>query len=153
MKKSKYLYISYCVNKTMNTEERIAIRQVGKPQKESMDSLVFWFCESLDLPSKEGIGPTMLKEIISSSIQGRGITSKELNRKLSAPRTTVIYNLNRLIYSGMVVRKGRKYYLREVDMTRTLEGLQADMDREFGRMIEFAEKIDAMIESDIYGRK
>ena len=137
----------------MVAEERIAIKQVGRPAKQDVDALVSWFCESLDLSDRDSLEPRILKEIINNSMSGAGITSKELNRKLSAPRTTVIYNLNRLIYSGMVVRKGRKYYLREVDMTRTLEGLQADMDREFGRMIEFAEKIDAMIESDIYGRK
>ena len=92
-------------------------------------------------------------EIINKSIKGNGVTSMELKMRLGTPRTTVIYHLNRMIYSGIVVRKGRKYYLRSTDMASTLEELQADMQREFMRMIEFAQKMDAMFESDIYGRK
>ena len=137
----------------MVTEERIAIKQVNRPQKESVDSLVTWFCESLDLSDKDSLEPTMLKEIINKSIKGNGVTSMELKMRLGTPRTTVIYHLNRMIYSGIVVRKGRKYYLRSTDMASTLEELQADMQREFMRMIEFAQKMDAMFESDIYGRK
>ncbi len=137
----------------MVTEERIAIRPVNRPQKESVDALVTWFCESLDLSDKDDLEPTMLKEIINKSIKGNGVTSMELKDRLDTPRTTVIYHLNRFIYSGIVVRKGRKYYLRSTDMASTLEELQADMQREFMRMIEFAEKMDALFESDIYGRK
>lgn len=137
----------------MVTEERIAIRPVNRPQKESVDALVTWFCESLDLSDKDDLEPTMLKEIIDKSIKGNGVTSMELKDRLDTPRTTVIYHLNRFIYSGIVVRKGRKYYLRSTDMASTLEELQADMQREFMRMIEFAEKMDALFESDIYGRK
>ena len=137
----------------MVTEERIAIKPVNKPAKENVDALVSWFCESLDLSDKDNLEPTMLKQIINKSINGSGITSMELKVMLRMPRTTVIYHLNRFICSGIVVRKGRKYYLRSTDMASTLEELQADMQREFVRMIEFAQKMDAMFESDVYGRK
>ena len=137
----------------MVTEERISIRPISKPAKESVDTLVSWFCESLDLSDKDDLEPTMLKEIIDRSIKGSGVTSMELKISLDTPRTTVIYHLNRFIDSGIVVRKGRKYYLRSSDMASTLEELQADMQREFVRMIEFAQKMDAMFESDVYARK
>jgi len=137
----------------MVTEERIAIKQVNKPTKDGVDALVLWFCESLDLSDKDNLEPTMLKEIINTSMKGNGVTSMELKVMLDTPRTTVIYHLNRFINSGIVVRKGRKYCLRSIDMASTLEELQGDMEREFGRLIEFAEKMDVMFESDVYGRK
>ncbi len=137
----------------MATEEKIVIRQVNRPARQNVDGLVNWFCESLDLGNKGALEPVMLKEIINRSMNGNGVTSKELNSKLDTPRTTVIYHLNRFIYSGIVVRKGRKYYLRSEDMASTIEELQSDMEREFGRLIEFAEKMDALFESDVYGRK
>ncbi len=137
----------------MVAEERIAIKQVGRPAKQDVDALVSWFCESLDLSDRDSLEPRILKEIINNSMSGAGITSKELNESLETPRTTVIYHLNRFIYSGIVIRKGRKYYLRSTDMASTLEELQADMEREFMRLIEFAQKMDALFESDIYGGK
>ncbi len=137
----------------MKTEEKIVIRQVNRPAKENVDALVNWFCESLDLGNKDALEPVMLKEIINTSMSGSGVTSKELNSKLDTPRTTVIYHLNRFIYSGIVVRKGRRYYLRADGMAGTMEELQADLEREFTRLIELAEKMDALFESDAYGRK
>ncbi|MCL4364731.1 MAG: hypothetical protein M1569_01070 [Candidatus Marsarchaeota archaeon] len=137
----------------MVTKEKIVIRQVNRPSKENVDALVNWFCETLDLGGRDALQPVMLKEIINRSMNGSGVTSKELNSKLDMPRTTVIYHLNRFIYSGIVVRKGRRYYLRSEDMTSTMEELQADMERDFVRLIEFAEKMDALFESGFYGRR
>ncbi|MDE1761759.1 MAG: helix-turn-helix transcriptional regulator [Candidatus Micrarchaeota archaeon] len=135
----------------MAAEEKIVVRQVQRPQREDVDTLVSWFLKSFDL-SEDELEPGMLKEIASASFVGSGVTSKELNDKLDTPRTTVIYHLNRFISSGLVVRKGRKYFLRATDMETTIEELQADMLREFNRMIEFAEKFDQMMMGDIYGR-
>ncbi len=138
----------------MATEEKLVIKPVGRPQKEDVDTLVSWFLQAFDLSDeKKGLEPFMLKEIISGSRKGDGVTSKELNSKLEAPRTTVIYHLNRFIYSGLVVRKGRKYYLRSEDMESTLEELQADMMREFQRMMAMAEKLDEILEGDTHGRR
>ncbi|MDE1855836.1 MAG: helix-turn-helix transcriptional regulator [Candidatus Micrarchaeota archaeon] len=137
----------------MATEEKIVVRQIQKPQKENVDTLVSWFLRSFDLSDQDELEPDMLKEIVGASFIGTGVTSKELNRRLETPRTTVIYHLNRFIASGLVVRKGRKYFLRATDMETTIEELQADMMREFNRMMEFAEKFDQMIMGDIYGRR
>jgi len=138
----------------MPNKEKIVLKAVNKPSKESIDELSDWFCEVFDLGGKgDGIEPAMFKEIVSSSMEGDGVTSKTLNAKLEVPRSTVIYHLNRFIYSGLVIRRGRRYYLRSEDMRSTMEELQADMEREFSRLIAFADKMDEMFESDVYGRK
>ncbi|MDE1825936.1 MAG: helix-turn-helix transcriptional regulator [Candidatus Micrarchaeota archaeon] len=138
----------------MANEEKIVVRQVQKPQKENVDTLVSWFLKSLDLSEKDdSLEPEMLKEIVGANREGSGITSLELHARLETPRTTVIYHLNRFISSGLVVRRGRKYFLRATDMESTFEEMQADMMREFNRMMEFAEKFDQMIVGDIHGRK
>lgn len=138
----------------MATGEKIAVRQIQKPQKENVDTLVSWFLKSLDISENEDtLEPGMLKEIVVTSFEGIGITSRELNDKLETPRTTVIYHLNRFISSGLIVRRGRKYFLRATDMESTIEEMQADMAREFGRMMEIAEKFDQMMMGDIYGRR
>ena len=136
----------------MTTEEKIAVRQVQRPQKEDVNTLVSWFLKSLDISEEDELEPELLKEIVGASFEGSGVTSRELNIMLETPRTTVIYHLNRFISSGLVVRRGRKYFLRATDMESTIEELQADMIREFNRMIEFAERFDKMIMGNAYGR-
>ncbi|VVB77062.1 Uncharacterised protein [uncultured archaeon] len=138
----------------MPVEERIIIRLMAKPSEESADDLMAWFCKAFDLAStSQDLEPTMFKEIVSASASGSGVTSKELNDRLEIPRTTVIYHLNRFIGSGLVVRKGTRYFLRSTDMESTIEELQADMLREFDRMLEFAEKFDDIVAGDALDRR
>lgn len=138
----------------MSNTEKLVIKTVNKPQKDNEEVLLEWFCEVFDLSGKKNdVEPGILKEIAGSSIKGEGITSKDLNKKLDMPRSTVIYHINRFIYSGIVIRKGRKYYLRSNDMSSTIEELQADMLREFNRLSVFAVKLDQLIENDLYGRR
>lgn len=138
----------------MVADEKIVVRQIQKPQKEDVDSLVTWFLKSLDLSEKEDeLEPELLKSIAEANFEGSGITSLELHARLETPRTTVIYHLNRFISSGLVVRKGRKYFLRATDMESTFEEMQADMVREFNRMMEIAEKFDQMMMGDLHGKR
>ena len=138
----------------MQREERLVLRTLKKPSKEDTDNLSEWFCEVFGLSTKSGdMEAEMFREIAENSASGDGVTSKVLNRRLSVPRSTVIYHLNRFIYSGLVIRRGRRYYLRSEDMTSTIEELQSDMLREFSRIIEFAEKFDEIVEGESNGRR
>lgn len=138
----------------MSSTEKIVLRSVSKPEKENVDSMLDWFCRVFDISNGEGSTEiAILKELLSKSIAGEGVTSMELTEKLSLPRSTVIYHLNRLIQMGIAVRKGRKYYLRSGDMEETISELQADIEREFKRIGEFAQKIDELIEREINGRE
>lgn len=138
----------------VSSEEKIVIKAVNKPEKENRDVILTWFCQVFDLGNgQDSTEPVIFKEIVVASFSGKGITSKDLNKKLDIPRSTVIYHLNRFIYTGLVVRKGRRYYLRSEDMASTIEELQADLDREFNRMIQFAEKLDDIFEANSYGRR
>lgn len=138
----------------MASMERLVIRPRGKPRREGLEDITEWFLDVFDLSARRGeLEPVLFKEIAENSISGKGVTSKALNRKLSVPRSTVIYHLNRFIYSGLVVRRGRRYYLRAEDMESTIEDLRADMSREFERLMLFAERLDRIMESDTHGRK
>lgn len=134
----------------MPTEEKVIIRSMSRPSKETVDELVSWFCRSLDLEDTD-MEPKMLKEIIDGSFSDTGVTSKELDKELALPRSTVIYHLNKFIEAGLVVRKKRRYYLRAMSMKGTIEGLQDDILREFQHMLEFADKLDSIM-SDLYVR-
>ncbi len=126
---------------------KVVIRYVRKPAEENAEGLLrlfamaFNFCDDGD--DKEIY---LLKEVIKKSFSDEGVTSKNLTSDLELPRTTIIYHLNRFINSGIVVRRGRKYFLRSEDMASTFEEVQQDMEREFNKLIEYAKKFDKMME-------
>lgn len=138
----------------MSSTEKLVIKTINRPEKKGEAALLEWFCDVFDLAGKKNdLEPEILKEIAGKSMAGIGVTSKELNMRLDTPRSTVIYHLNRFIYSGLIIRKGRKYYLRSNDMTSTMEELQSEMLREFNRLIEFAGQLDKIMENDLYARR
>ncbi len=138
----------------MSNTSKLVIKTLNRPSRGGEEELIEWFCDVFDLAGKNNdLEPGLLKEIAGSSIEGSGVTSMELKQRLDTPRSTVIYHLNRFIYSGLVIRKGRKYYLRSNDMTSTMEELQSEMLREFSRLIEFAHRLDNMMEEEINARE
>jgi predicted transcriptional regulator len=137
----------------MANADKIVIKTVNKPGKEDAKGITDWFLDSFDLLGKDDqLEQTMFKELVENSLKGVGISSKELNEDLNLPRSTVIYHLNRFISSGLVIRKGRKYYLRAEDFESTIQELQTEMLNDFSRMMQFASKLDELMESEIYGR-
>ncbi|MEM0124195.1 MAG: hypothetical protein QXF41_01455, partial [Candidatus Micrarchaeaceae archaeon] len=62
-------------------------------------------------------------------------------------------HINRLISIGLATRRGRRYLLREADMESTIEAMQADIIREFERMLEFASRLDKILIGGDYGRR
>ena len=137
----------------MPRKERILIKTVTKPVREDTQALADWFCDVLGLSGKEEDEPELFKELVSNSLNGEGITSKTLSEELQMPRSTVIYRLNEFIATGIAVRKGRRYFLRGEDLATTMEEMQADMEREFNRMITFASKFDDIISETYVKRK
>ena len=63
------------------------------------------------------------------------------------PAVTVIYHLNRFIDAGLLVKRGRKYYLRASEMYKAIEEIQYDMEREMKRMLDTAREFDKLMES------
>jgi predicted transcriptional regulator len=138
----------------MPKADKIAIKTVSKPAEEDARSLTDWFFESFDLSGKgDDQEREMFREIVSSSLKGIGISSKEISKWQNLPRSTVIYDLNKFIDSGLVVRKGRKYYLRASDFESTIQELQAEMLTEFNRMMQFASRLDEIMEGEIHGKR
>ena len=136
----------------MPKAEKIVIRTVSRPDEENAQALTNWFFESFDLSGKDDTPERrMFGIIVNNSLQGMGTTSKGLSAELRQPLSTVIYNLNKFIDSGLVVRKGREYYLRASDFESTIQEIQAEMIAEFNRMTQFASKLDELFTSEVYG--
>ncbi|MGC8629031.1 MAG: hypothetical protein ACP5T4_02365 [Candidatus Micrarchaeia archaeon] len=135
----------------MDQKRTLVLRQLAKPEANSPEEIASAVCKALGISGKEDI--KLFREIAEHSLKGEGTTSKALSRKLQMPRSTIIYKLDYFIDNGIVVRKGRQYFLRGSSLEDTFEALEAEMRIEFERLMELASKFDELIESELYGRK
>jgi predicted transcriptional regulator len=129
--------------------ERISIRVVSVPDKKSAEQLIKWFCLAFGLETGNsadaGVEEELLKKFIEAAYKDRGISSSEIKLRNHIARSTIIYHLNRLMDAGLLVKKGRKYYLRATDMYRSIEEIEYDLDREMSRMLDTAREFDRIM--------
>jgi hypothetical protein len=130
--------------------EKIAIRVLEKPDDKDIDKMLKWFCAVLGLSSgddKDSIEEQILRKFALSAQQNTGLSSSELKFDKYIARSTVIYHLNRFKDVGVIVKKGRKYYLRANEMSKVIEEIEYDIDREMQRMLDTAKEFDRMVSS------
>ncbi len=126
--------------------DRFVIRFIETPDSQNPDEIIRWFCAVFGLSTeKDSIEGQILQLFIKKAYGSKGISSTELTAETSAPRSTVIYHLNRLIDSGLVVRRGRQYRLRASEMQKTIEEIEYDVEREMRRMMDIAVEFDKLM--------
>lgn len=129
--------------------EKISIRSISVPDKKNTKHLIKWFCMAFGLESDNSkdmeVEEELLKKFIEAAYNDMGISSSQITLKTPMARSTVIYHLNRFIVSGLVVKKGRKYYLRATDMYRSIEEIEYDLNREMRRMLDTAKEFDRLM--------
>ncbi len=129
--------------------ERISIRVVGVPDKKTTQQLIKWFCMAFGLENEssadQGIEEELLGKFIAAAYSDKGISSSEIKLKNKIARSTVIYHLNRMMEAGLIVKRGRQYYLRATDMYRSIEEIEYDLEREMMRMLDTAKEFDRLM--------
>ncbi|MCL5434574.1 MAG: hypothetical protein M1559_02575 [Candidatus Marsarchaeota archaeon] len=134
----------------------IIIRSVEKPSDNQPQVLIKWFCEVFGLANDDednGIEEQILMRFAKAAYQGHGISSSELKLDKDIARSTVIYHLNRLMDMGIIIKRGRKYYLRAMDMSKTIEEIEYDLNREIMKMLDTAKEMDKLFEKSAHRRK
>ncbi len=125
--------------------EKIVIKAVDKPAYRNPDEFIRWLCEAFGLSNpneKDSIEAEILKRFVVAAAGNTGISSSQIVLKPKVARSTVIYHLNRFIDSGLVVKKGRKYYLRAQELSSAIEEIEYDINREMMRILDAAREFD-----------
>lgn len=131
--------------------KRIVIKSVDKPLYGDPDDMLKWFCDALGLTTSgaaDDIEVKLLKTFIIAAANNEGISSSDIKLDKNIARTTIIYHINRLIESGLVVKKGRKYYLRAQGLSNSLEEIEYDIEREMRRMFDAATEFDRIFNAN-----
>lgn len=128
--------------------ERIVIKFVERPDFKDQEKMLKWFCDVFGLSSSDNfdsIEEQILRNFTVAAYKNSGLASSELKLKTDLARSTVIYHLNRFIEAGLLVKRGRKYYLRASEMYKAIEEIEYDINREMQRMLDTAKEFDKLM--------
>ncbi len=129
--------------------ERIVIKFVERPDFKDPDDMLKWFCAVFGLSndySNDSIEEQILGKFVEAAYGDNGLSSSELKLDTKLARSSVIYHLNRFIDAGLLVKRGRKYYLRASEMEKAIEEIEYDINREMQRMLDTAKEFDKLME-------
>jgi predicted transcriptional regulator len=137
--------------------DRIVIKFVERPDLGDREKMLKWFCVVFGLSSGNdsfgSLEEQILKNFTEAAYKNEGLSSSELHLDTELARSTVIYHLNRFIEAGLLVKRGRKYYLRASEMSKAIEEIEYDINREMQRMLDTAKEFDKLMEITMHGPK
>lgn len=124
----------------------IRVRRLEKPASRDPANAINWMCRAFGFSdSDEDRTPIIFREVLHASLKKRRVGSAIVSEKLDITRGGVVYHLNHMIESGVVVRDGRAYRLRCTTLERTVDEVEEDMLRMFKRIREVAREIDESV--------
>jgi predicted transcriptional regulator len=124
---------------------RIRIIRAKRPVEKTVDAELEWLCSSLGFCEeidKDRTASAIFRRLLESTYEGRPLRSDDLAESVGKSRGAVVNHLNKLINSGLVVRHGTRYELREQTLRNTLLEMHRDMERMLQDMEAIAEEID-----------
>ncbi len=127
--------------------ERIEIRFVEMPDPSDPTSIIRWFCRVFGLATESGgnLEEQIFQNFAEAAYTNKGLSSSELKLDTELSRSTVIYHLNRFIEAGILVKHGRKYSLRASELSKAIEEIEYDINREMSRMLNTAKEYDRLM--------
>lgn len=130
----------------------LSVKSIEPPFSNRIEEELDYLCKSFGLLEplgKEKTTSQVFKELFNtshSSIKEPGqhgmLSSSELAKRMRISRGAVINQLNNLQRSGLVVKRGRLYGVRSNSILRTIEELEADVNKVFEKTKKIAKQID-----------
>ncbi|MBU0762325.1 MAG: ArsR family transcriptional regulator [Candidatus Altiarchaeota archaeon] len=124
---------------------RVRVIRHRKPIENTLDDELEWLCSSLGFCEpidRDKTAIAIFKKLMESSHHGEPLRSDDISEGIGKSRGAVVNHLNKLISSGLVVRKKNRYELREQTLEQTIRELRRDMERMLDDMEETAKEID-----------
>ena len=73
------------------------------------------------------------------------MNSEKTNKK--GTQGAIVYHINMFMSHGLVIKQGRRYFLRSASLDETIEELEQDMLRRMRKLRELAKHIDEEMEA------
>ena len=128
--------------------KQFIVRKLREPTDKQINKDIEWVCSSLGFVSPRDQDKTafkILKALVKSSKEGKGLTSEELTEKVKPTIGSVIYHLKRLMKAGLVVKMDSAYELRMKSLLSTIEEIKKDINLTLTDIKKVAQDIDNKI--------
>jgi len=125
--------------------QRITIIKSRAPEKENLNYELQWFGNSLglfNLRDKDKSCFRIFIALLKAVKKGEILSSDELSNKLNLSRGTVVFHLNKLMDSGIVITKNKRYMLRVENLKELIDEMERDMQKVCSSLKEIAGDID-----------
>lgn len=127
---------------------QFVIKKLRLPTAKEIDKDIEWICNSFGFISNRDQEKTafrILKALIESARDGKGLTSEELAKLVEPTLGSVIYHLKKLIKAGLVVKFDSVYELRMNSLLSTVEEIEKEIGLSVEKIKEIASDIDDKI--------
>jgi DNA-binding transcriptional ArsR family regulator len=127
---------------------QFTVKKLREPGEKKLNEDIEWVCNSLGFLSTRDQDKTayrILKALIESAREGKGLTSEELTQYVEPTIGSVIYHLKKLIKAGLVVKLDSTYELRMNSFLKTIDEIEREIINTLGDIKKIAKDIDATL--------
>ncbi len=125
------------------------IMDLKMPSVTDLEGDLDWICRCLgflESRDKDRTAAKIFRFLLEAMKEGKGRSSDELAGEIGLTRGAVVHHLNKLIQSGLVIRREGQYELRGRSLQRTVREIKRDIDRIFENMEQVAQSIDKSLD-------
>lgn len=125
--------------------KQFIIRKLREPTVKQLDKDIEWICNSFGFITPRDQDKTafiILKALIKSAKENKGLTSEELAELVEPTIGSVIYHLKKLMKAGLVVKLDSTYELRMKSLLATIEEIEKEVSLTLADIKQIAEDID-----------
>jgi predicted transcriptional regulator len=129
----------------LKTLRQNMVKKLREPVNKKLDEDIEWVCSSLGFVTPRDQDKTafrILKALIESAKEGKGLTSEELTGHVEPTIGSVIYHLKKLMNAGLVVKINSSYELRMNSFYKTIEEVEKEISLTLGDIKRIALDID-----------
>ena len=147
LEKFKY-ELAYTAKKMAKVLNQFVIRKLKETTEKNLNEDIKWLCNSLGFMTPRDQDETafkILKSLIKSAENEKGLTSDELTKQVEPTIGSVIYHLKKLMKAGLVVKLESKYELRMNSLLTTINEIQKNINVTLEDIKKVAKDIDNKI--------
>ncbi len=127
---------------------QFTVKKLREPVEKQLDEDIEWVCSSLGFVTPRDQDKTafrILKALIKSAKDKKGLTSEELTEYVEPTIGSVIYHLKKLMRAGLVVKLNSTYELRMNSFLKTIDEIEKEILTSLADIKRIAKDIDSKV--------
>lgn len=126
--------------------QKITLIDVKTPPGQNVEDWIVWLCKCLDIdPKKNKLAFDIFLHLLDASRKNKGVRTIDITRERNVTQAAVVYHMNLFMHSGLIVKRGREYFMRGGSLKKAINEMEIDMLRRMRILREMAEKIDEVL--------